>query len=223
MVSKIKIALIAGVMAVGFASPALAVTMKAVYSGIVINGNDPDEIFGQTDNLEGAPYVATFTYDTDIERQSSPVFDQVYGGLPFVTPSPMLSADILINGITFNFDVSEYGQATTYNDGTVSYIYHAAEGPARIPRIFLYEYRDDVSIPRDLTATFSVLGDGLFAPGFSQQGYFDFEVGDGELLINSVKVSQLSAVPLPAGLPLLATGLAVLGAARRRKAKRVAA
>jgi hypothetical protein len=219
MAQTLKVAIVLGLITIGFASTASAVTMQATYTGTVIDGRDRTLLFGSGGILDGLSYIATFVYDTDIGRQSSPQFNQVYGGAAFGNPSPMLSSDITIGGMTFSFGGAHYGQATNSNDGAASYIYHAAQGASGTPFIYLYEYRDDLAIPLDITSAFAVVGEGLVAPGFAYQGFFDFGAGYGALSIDSVKVTQISAVPLPASLPLVVSGLACLGLIRRRKAK----
>ncbi len=207
---------------VGLAAPACAVPvpvnamMQATFSGTVVSGNDAHNVFGGSLLLDGEAFIASFKYNTAIGRHTSPVIDQIFGGLSLGSQSPMISASITINGISYDFLGWGYGQASVANGLGHSSFSLSAQDPAYGSGITLTEYRNDTSLPSVLTTPFSVAGAGLLLPGSSAQGFVNFGSGSATLGVNNLKVVSLSPVPLPAGLPSLVSGILVLCLAARR-------
>jgi hypothetical protein len=207
---------------VGLAAPARAVPvpvnalMQATFSGMVVSGNDPHNVFGGSLLLDGEAFIASFKYNTAIGRHTSPIIDQIFGGLSLGSQSPIISASITINGISYDFLGWGYGEASVNNDSGHSSISLSAQDPAYGAGISLTEYRNDSSLPVVLTTPFTATSSGLLPPGVTAQGFVSFGSGSATLGINSVKVISLSPVPLPAGLPLLISCIMALGLAARR-------
>jgi hypothetical protein len=204
---------------VGLAAPARAVPvpvntlMQATFSGIVVSGNDAHNVFGGSLLLDGEAFVASFKYNTAIGRHTSPIIDQIFGGLSLGSQSPIISASITINGISYDFLGWGYGEASVNKGPGYSAFHLNAQDPAYGIGISLTEYRNDNSLPSVLTTPFSVAGSGLLLPGSTTQGFVNFGSGSATLGVNNLKVVSLSPVPLPAGLPLLVSGVMLLGLA----------
>lgn len=206
----------------GLAAPARALPlpvndlMQATFSGVIVNGNDAHNVFGGSLLLDGEAFVASFKYNTAIGRHTSPVIDQIFGGLSLGTQSPIISASITINGISYDFLGWGYGEASVSNGSGHSAFHVSAQDPAYGTGISLTEHRNDTVLPVVLTTPFNIAGAGLLPPGFTAQGFVNFGSGSAALSIRSVTVASLSPVPLPQGLPLLVSGIMVLGLAGSR-------
>jgi hypothetical protein len=202
-----------------FASPVLAVPvsmntiMHATYSGIVIHGTDNGHNFGSNSLLDGQSFTASFIYDTAIGRYTSPELDQVAGGLSHGNQSPIISASIRMNGIEFFFPGRGLGVVSITQGYSVL---HSAQDPIYDSSIYLTKYLDEFDNPLNLLSTFTVLGNDILPPGFIHQGFAAFGKDEAILSIRGLKVANVSAVPLPAGLPLLLSGIMALGLAWRR-------
>jgi hypothetical protein len=106
---------------------------------------------------------------------------------------------------------------THIQDAGHSLIFHSAQDPIYGIGIELSEYRNNIDIPLNLTTPFTVSGNNLLPPGFTYQGFVNFGNGSAVLAVSSVKLANLSSVPLPAGLPLLASGILVFGLMGKRR------
>ena len=207
------------------AAPACAATVTATYTGTIGTGNSASNFFEVGEDLAGVAFMLVFVYDTLIGVDSSPSFDQVYGGSQEVTPghevSPMLSATLTINAIEFSQSPAQFGQATLWNDAVTSYAYHFAGSiySATTGESFLAASvsRDDGSILGDILAAQEIGGPGLAGSLFQEdQGYFSVDTQTyGTLVVDNLSIT-VAAVPLPGSLPLFAAALLGLGAMRRR-------
>ena len=90
------------------AGAADAATMKATYAGKVFYGYDKSGVFGDAEtDLAGEAFTISFIYDTSKGgRTTAAKSDYLYGGNVYGTDylnSPVTSASVDINGITYSF------------------------------------------------------------------------------------------------------------------------
>jgi hypothetical protein len=239
MTKQFKSVVLCGVACAGLfalSATSFAVPMKAVYTGTVGTSYDQTNLFGQgtgSNVLNGQAFTLTYLYDPDTVgayQYGSPVESQVYGGTAYGVPSPMQSATLTISGLSQTMGGNYFGRVDQGNAGS-AYSYHYAVDFSdngvlqNYDFVQTYAYGPAAAIPVDLNAPY------FLATLFTQYGYFyftnyDYALGayttntQGTLNFATLTVSPVSAVPLPAALPLFAAGLGGLGIiARRRKAK----
>jgi hypothetical protein len=96
-------------------APSVASIYVATYTGLLNSGIDASGVFGAAGtNLAGLMYSTSFTYDTTLgARNSCCGSDHIDGGAELGTASPIVSASITINGVTYQFTPFTRGQATT--------------------------------------------------------------------------------------------------------------
>ena len=233
--------LVAGLLTGADAGPSLAATMQAIYSGTVFAGSDLTNMFGAGSDLEGLGFRMSFAYDPETpgaSRTTDAVRDDVYGGSSSGFTSPIRSAKLTINNHTERFGAGYSGSASTYNIGTYSVVSHDAHfrfSDSKISKISsldgfasswsaLFPADLDASVPRtSLDWAGDPSGVGHF---WITECVFDGAGGCDETVrtIGTLAPSSvmIAPIPVPAALPLLACGLAVLGLAgmsRRRKAE----
>jgi hypothetical protein len=232
-------ALLLGAAALGgsLAQPASAVTMQAVYTGTVLNSIDRTNRFGAGSSLDGLAFRAVFIYDPatpGASRNTTSTTDEVTGGTLLGVPSPMQSIKLTINRHSESFHPSFFANVEAANvDGSFGTIFqdgvHARElvGGQAISSVNaragggLFPASLDSSIPLTslgppgvLRGTFDFL-QCTFEP--SGACFIDQTTRTtGSLSASSVRVAP---IPVPAALPLLASGLAAFGivAFRRRR------
>jgi hypothetical protein len=122
------ISIIAAVSAACALSTAAAAAIVTVtYTGTVSSGFDQGGIFGAADaDLNGLPYAATYKFDTTKGSTSnSDVGNGLAGGTDVGQESPSLGTFITINGASAYIDGLTGAYIYGYNDGTLSYQYHA--------------------------------------------------------------------------------------------------
>jgi hypothetical protein len=228
MLSKLAVA---GALAVNVAvaGTAAAATYTATYTDIVegtgvavgtdiVEGIDADGLFSAAGtSLDGASFTAVFTYDLALSgtavRDTVPgSSDIIFGGLSYGTTSPILSDSLTINGISFSLDLSQYGTAVAVDSELFETV---AESPTG--SLFTGGAGDpNLSIVPNLAATQSY--SGFLAYELASGIYGRFIYGDDYLLLGANAV-DISAVPEPGSLALMATAVGLLGfAARRRSA-----
>jgi hypothetical protein len=213
------------------AMPAAAATMQAVYTGTVTYGTDLSGVFGTPGaSLDGAEFTATFRYDTTKGLAGGNEYYQSVVGY-WVYPQPIFYAALTINGltglvygITYSW-VMNYDLQTTEVSGTETW--HLAEAyfddfyASNYIHLTIFDEDRSLAIPLDLTQAFTAVVDpqNMDQYGYGNFSFDDFGNGNGKIRgsLRATKV-VVSAVPLPAGLPLLAfaiVGLAVVGCRRR--------
>jgi hypothetical protein len=223
----------------GLSVEASAVTMQAVYKGTVSSSYDETGLFGQgagSGVLDGLAYTLTYIFDPDTVgaiRTSDSSLDEVVGGSVYSVPTPMLTATLTIGGHNESSAGSFVGRAENYSDGAQAYTLHEAldseiaGSKTTDSYMFNYAFDGDIGVPLDLNSPFSITnattiyGFFQFYQFDSGTGLYDFYVR-GNSAASSVSVSRVSAVPVPAALPLLLSGLGGLIALSRRR-KRVTA
>lgn len=239
-------ALAAATVLLGLAGPAQAVKVYVTYTGTVASATDTTGLFGGGNTL-GLTYTASYIFDftftvppgglggapyTDQANHhpvgASSVESRVYGGTYFGSISPLLSAEFKFNGVTVPLTGSYYGYISAYN-GTAGYtnqdhaVYEALSPNTGLDNYFYNNKGGTVDgLPADiiLTAFSHEKKDGDTSGGnFYWQGN-SLELNPLLLEISTVPPGE---TPLPAALPLFATGLAGLGIlAHRMRRKRTA-
>ena len=217
----------------------LCVTASASVFQVTITGRvmaddrylfDSNAIFGPTTNLlDGRSFTAILRYDTSLGTYDpNPPVDFLFGG-PAISPtlvSPLVSATLSISsGAPVFFDGSYYSNVSTNFLSPNS-------------------YGVDVRSPGELTQLFIFLQSATFMfgqvnspvsydvqPGDSFLGFFDMHdqftniIAVGDLIPQHLTVGSdaVSSTPLPATLPLFATGLGALGLIGWRRKRKQAA
>jgi hypothetical protein len=227
-------------------APASAITMQAVYSGTVSSSNETSvsnnigmfNLGIGSDLLTNQAFTLTFTYDPSlfgVVKLSSATSNTASGGA-FDTPasrSPIYNAELVINGVTKKIFSNAFGfvgnrNATgDYNSAFHSTLSQYIDANFNVTENYLEGGIGDTGlmIPLGLETPYHVVLDTLLS---LSNGHFDFNVHDDSLSgfsersFGTFSATELtvSAVPLPAALPLLAAGLIGLGAVSRKRAKR---
>lgn len=68
--------------------PANATVVYVTYTGTVIRGTDPGDVFGQGANLNGQLYSVLYVFDTGSYADNHPTLNFVSGGTNFRVPEP---------------------------------------------------------------------------------------------------------------------------------------
>jgi hypothetical protein len=216
-----------------------AAVMQATFSGTIYSGYDTTGEFGAagSDLLDQAISL-TFTYDTSVGFQSSPGFEQVIGGPGYGGPSPMISSVVTINGQSQSLGSGYYDYASLYDYGVHGYdqfyvqsyenstdcvgdICTISGDYALVYTFAFFEYLAD-SLDQPFTADLSV-DDTSY--GYFQTYTYAYNTVTGEGLgseyaygaytLDSLVVTQVSTVPLPASFPLIIAALGGLAGLRK--------
>ena len=214
---------------------ASAATMQAVYTGTVSNSVvDYGPVFGvyYDDNgpLDGMAFAATIIYDTSLGTPyGDPTYTETYGGTDKGSTSPILSAVLTINGGSWSFKPGQYSSVQNSDNPSSSnsradaytYQYENTATEDVKDELSLYALAGPGDIPLDLTVPFAVAGptiNGYFNIDNYQRGSGEYRYAYGTLNTAGLTVS---AIPLPASLPLMLAGLGALGLTLRYGAKKV--
>jgi hypothetical protein len=221
--------LFAAVVFSAVASPASAAVYYTVYKGEVLGGVDPAGDFGGASGLSGA-FTAVFAYDADIGlRYTGPYEDTTYGGPGLGRPSPILSATLTINGLSYAFPTAAAsgGVAAQHPASGVGFLGSNIESlnPAFITSLLnLGVYGS--AIPPHLNAPVVAQQTGP-SPPLGEAYAYDVIDGENVLRFNvslrPTTVIQtdapLSVVPEPASWAFLILGPGAVGLAARRRTK----
>jgi hypothetical protein len=246
MTSQLKNLLQAGagiVALITISTPASAVTMKAVYTGTVYSSYDQTNVFGQGLGavLDGLSYTLTYIYDPSTVgagRSTDATYDQAFGGFGYGNlPTPKISTTLKI-GNTSQQSINNSYQDLYYqiNDGvSYSYAQHASfdyfNDGLNNKYDYLYSSGYDYSfgIPADLETPYSIALSLVNYSSYFQFADYDYassvytRYAFGYLAPTSLTVSRFdgpSQVPVPAALPMLASGIGAIGLIARRRAKK---
>jgi hypothetical protein len=210
-----------------FVSPASAAVVTLTYRGIVGSPGDSstDELdisglFGPTgSSLAGDAYTAVYVYDTNQGTNVNPpdpYYLDVYGGALYGTPTPAISETMTINGITVSLADTYWGEIILCSVciGANSGLEEVAGANSEMTNI-LYALGSPIQFPPSLDAPldFSVVSNTTG----SQASRGQFVPDDLYLMPLTVNVST---TPIPAALPLFATGVGAMclfGWRRKRK------
>jgi len=224
----------------GSAGTASASVYLAEYTGTVIGGYDGSGVFGAPNtSLNGDAFVAIFTYDTAVGGRSTDpgVNDQVYGGAVFSLPSPV-SATLEISGVTQSI-AGYFSGVATAQPGLV---FDAVEDyPGNVTNGYVDNYLSTYAQAPSATASLDNTFPSESATNSPGTGGFNFLTFDSDTSTYSVyayggfatSTVQISAItpcaecsnvtPLPAALPLFATGIGLMGLLGWRKKRKAAA
>jgi hypothetical protein len=218
------------VLALIAAEPAVAATMRAVYTGTIADGTDETGVFGSAGaDLGGLYFEAVFVYDTKLGvRSTSALTDTVSGGTLLIGDSPVLSVRLTVGSGSYRFVPDAQGVAAIATDGaTLTRTEHRGERSADTGAINAFDtiligLRAPLVIVPHLDAALSLTDDDGFFQGGFVVSRTDRLTGDlltyagGRFFTDAV---DIGVVPLPAPVALLGSGLVLLAAAgRRRKA-----
>ena len=233
----------------GLCEPAGAVVMQASYSGTVFDAHDATDIFDTGGALNGSAFELLFIFDPDtpgIERETDAMHDYARGGSDRGLASQIRSARLTINAHTVSVDGRDAANALTDvasgmddTPGFVSqgFFRRSVMGDLLDQRVFgvtmhgpAGTFAPDLEASIPFTTLFPVAtfaategSSSHRARGSSASARYSTSI-PRETCWSAHFRSRRS--PSPAALPLLASGLAVLGLAglrRRRGGQPVAA
>ena len=215
--------------------PASASVFQVTITGRVVADDrylfDSNGIFGPTTNLlNNQSFTAILQYDTSLgTHDTNPTEDLLFGGpaISLTLVSPLVSASLSIgSGAPVFFDGSYYSNVQTNVLAPMSYSVDV-RSPLILTELSIF-----------LQSTTFMFGqvespvDYDIQPGDLSYGFFDMHdqfnniIAVGDLIPQHLTVQSdaASTTPLPAALPLFASGLGALGLLSwRRKRKALAA
>jgi hypothetical protein len=217
MKSKL-LGLIAGVTLLGV-TQAVAAIVDVTYTGIVEASYDMGT-FGASGMgfYNGETLVENFVFNTSLGSITFPANEtEVSGGPP---SNPGVSASAMVNGHTDSVTLGSYselyGMSQPGNSEYYSYVAIAGAG-----EMLAYAYASEGSFPNSITTPFTYNAAVANSPGgtitFSDSSTF---IQANVETVTVTVVPGFAATPLPAALPLFATGLgaaALFGWRRKRK------
>jgi hypothetical protein len=206
------------------AAPANAITMRTTYVGHVGAGStDSVDYFGQGTALEAQPFTLSYLWDTanvSSVVQTGPLDGSAFGYLYFEPNAFQFSFDLGAFHSDFNFLPSTSVQDN--RQGSPSFFFNQTTFFGHLNSAFSINLHVISSNANSLA--FGLL-DSFFEKNLDHIG----NIGDSYVFSNgaivssfwldadSVKVTSVSSVPLPAAFPLFATGLLGLGIFGRKR------
>lgn len=225
----------AAVVFAGFGASATASVMQAVYTGTVYNSQNDTGEFGIADphGLDGLAYTLTYVYDTSLgHRTTNSQHDDVIGGTYYNAVSPIVSSLLTINGVTklvlggYTGEVAVYNYSYEMSFSLDASDFYSSGDFGSANHIGMSSFVPKGSIQTNVERAFSL---GSLANNFSS--FFQFQTYNnstssfstnvkGDLSQESLIVTRISPVPLPASFGLMAAALGGLVAFRRRRGHR---
>jgi hypothetical protein len=222
--------------ALGGASAASA-NLLVTYTGTVASGDDVTGVFGTPGaDLTGDAFVAQYLIDPTLGNQSSgPIFNQAQGGATLGVASPIISANVTINGTTFDMGgPASFGQVFGRNNGSSEseqihqYEYNPLIGNIQYSEaITNYIDAANASIPESLNTPFTYTatsqdstGDTLDLDSFNTQTDVSIDEVRLNLISDSLTVASVPSTPEPSTWVMVLAGFVALGVAARRRTKR---
>jgi hypothetical protein len=202
--------------ALGFfaAGAANATLYTQIYTGTVRSGTDTANLFGGG-SLAGQAFTATYVFDDTLGlATNNGVEHSAHGGSTYpALATPNLSTSLTINGLTYSFVGTFYGEIYASYEAAFSYLSsNAQSGTATLTNTVYDGFGAAYPDP-----AFAFSGSVAGALGNSGQ----FSLGDQILrLTNSTyAVSAAAAVPEPASWAMFIGGFGLVGGAMRRRAR----
>ena len=244
---RLATALIAVGSVFAWTEQAEAAYVTVIYTGKVANSHDLSGVFGAAGaSLDGDAFTATYVFDPSVSVIESGSRSNISrGGTSLGTPSPLISAALTINGISYSFGGSydEIDNAVNPSNGVSGlwvYAYSFLGSPGSIPSGYARlnnKSSGNLGIPAKLGPYFGNVsgGTGGFNNGafsiFTLYGYASDgapigETAFGDLINETLTISggTAGAVPEPATWAMMIAGMAVVaGTLRRRTAIRQSA
>ena len=207
--------LIGTALALFAANAASATVYTQTWTGTVKSGVDSANVFGGG-SMAGKSFVATYVFDDSIGsvQINNGVEHSARVGSNLGSVTPNLSSSIAINGFTFNFVGTAYAEIYASREPGFSYL----SSSARTATTYLTNSVYDVTSAAFADPSFAF--SGSVPSGFSSAGQFEF---GGEKLLFTNLTYSVAAAPAPAAVPepaswaMMIGGLAVAGAAMRRR------
>ncbi len=215
------------------AAPCHAVTVYVTYTGTVSSGVDNLGLFGPVNaDLTGSAYTASYVFDVAFGQNNynlqSATLNHIYGGSAFSPPhdvSPSMGASLTIAGFSQFIGGSYFGSISGRNDGGVAgFAAQSNEVASASADLYFYIFNSlgaSSGLPAAIDSAFSY----TVLPGDTAVGLFHTS-GSNFIYLTpetlTVSLTAPGATPLPAALPLFASGLGglgLLGWRRKRKAQ----
>ena len=207
-----------------------AVIVDIEYTGVVLGAFNPILGVFVSSPYFGQSYTANYVFDLSVANPggfqiNDPINNYVFGGTPNPgSNGPAISASITIGAFTFTVPLanSQFSELFAYHNGNVASQYHSASNFDNTVYLINEIYINGPSlIPAtiDQAFSFSLGGDTSAYNGTYCDGSVCYEL-EANTVTETLATSE---TPLPATLPLFATGLGASGLlARRRKRKAIA-
>ena len=234
---KAKILVAASVLAALGATSAASAELLVTYTGTIASGEDVTGIFGTSGaDLTGNSFVARYLIDPSLGNQSTtPISNQAQGGTNLGVASPIVSANVTINGITFDFAgpasfAQVFGRNGSDSEQIHQYEYNPIIGNIQYSE-FMTNFIDTstLAIPKSLNTPFTYTataqdqsGDDLDINNFDMQNHVNIDQANLTLNSTILTVALLPSTPEPSTWVMVLAGFAAFGIAawqRTRSAK----
>jgi hypothetical protein len=203
-----------------FNVPVKAVTVNITYTGTVTSGFDSSGLFGTPADLTGKAFEADYTFNTSLGfSRHDAIVNQIDGGIAAGGPTPNLSAALIIAGHTVNVGGDWFANLIAAVSGT--HIVQAPQVSSSDGNSLNNQVSTVSGVPFSIESNFSHTLDA----DAGETGYGQARLAGAFIELNTLTVAEV-VTPLPAALPLFATGLGALGLLgwrRKRKAAALAA
>lgn len=193
------------------ARPASADVITVTFTGIA-NGIDTLRYFGNSPYVVNANYVSTYTFDTSLGTPYDPTGRyEVYGGALYGTTTPVISASLTINGMTYSVPVNSSGYLEFDNPTSSSGgfrvdggVFTDSSGNYRLDNT-IYSTSSSAPFLTSLNTSFSY----SFQPGDGEGG--EFTVASEMITLSPLSVTVTDAVPEPSTWAMMILGFAGIG------------
>ena len=209
------------------AIPASALTLRASYTGTIIDGYDLTGIFGSSDaDLTGLSYTTTYDFEAHVAGHQlvNAVHDLEFGGDYDGTQGPVLRSTLTVKGVTVTLLPQWYSEASVNSFG---YVYHTAENNSDdgvIVRDTWFENRGfspvgaiDVASPVSTLLLNSPLDEGHFQFTDFDRSVDDFTTRFTYGIFSKTGSYSVAVIPEPSSWALLVLGFGGLGTVLRRR------
>ncbi len=205
--------------------PAHAVVYTATYTGTVAASNNPLNLFGWGDPV-GEPFIAVFTYKIDSYQgfihYADSTFEYVQGGFFYASPSPTTGLWMKIGSIGASLPTQFSNRILTLGGRYFQNLSYEYSGPSWYS---LNMVLDTTEAPTRVTTPFSATGLNVPGMGCGACDTFTWHqygaAADTNMGFNVTRLvvtsDAVSPVPESATWALMCAGLAMVGAAVRRR------